>query len=105
MASCLVKAGFAVAGSDVRRDAVEAFAKSGGIAAANPADTAREAKVLFVMVVNAAQVEQVLFGTDGAVAALPAGAVVVLSSTVPASFAVATAARLETSGHLCSMRR
>ena len=100
MANCLVKAGFSVAGSDIRRDVVEAFAKAGGIAAANPAETARQAAILFVMVVNAAQVEQVLFGPDGAVAALPSGAVVVLSSTVPASFAVATAARLEASGHL-----
>lgn len=100
MANCLVKAGFAVAGSDIRRDVVEAFGKAGGIAASSPADTARHASILFVMVVNAAQVEQVLFGTDGAVSALPSGAVVVLSSTVPASFAVATAARLEASGHL-----
>jgi 3-hydroxyisobutyrate dehydrogenase len=100
MANCLVKAGFTVAGSDVRREAVDAFAAAGGIAASGPADTARGAAVLFVMVVNAAQVEQVLFGADGAVAALPAGAIVVLSSTVPASFAAATAARLEGSGHL-----
>jgi L-threonate 2-dehydrogenase len=100
MANCLVKAGFSVAGSDIRQDVVEAFAKAGGIAAASPAETARHAAILFVMVVNAAQVEQVLFGADGAVAALPSGAVVILSSTVPASFAVATAARLEASGHL-----
>jgi L-threonate 2-dehydrogenase len=100
MANCLVKAGFAVAGSDIRREVVEAFGKAGGIAAASPAETARQAAILFVMVVNAAQVEHVLFGADGAVAALPSGAVVVLSSTVPASFAVATAARLEASGHL-----
>jgi 3-hydroxyisobutyrate dehydrogenase len=52
------------------------------------------------MVVDAAQVEAVLFGADGAVAALPSGAVVVLSATVPASFAAATAARLDESGHL-----
>ncbi|MBV8650041.1 MAG: NAD-binding protein [Alphaproteobacteria bacterium] len=100
MANCLVKAGFAVAGSDVRREAVEAFAAAGGIAAASPAETARGAGILFVMVVNAAQVEEVLFGKDGAVSTLPAGAVVVLSSTVPASFTVATATRLESSGHL-----
>jgi putative dehydrogenase len=100
MANCLVKAGFAVAGSDIRRESVETFRGAGGIAASGPADAARQAGILFVMVVNAAQVEQVLFGADGAVAALPAGAVVVLSSTVPASFAVATAARLEASHHL-----
>lgn len=100
MARCLLKAGFAVAGSDVRQEATEAFRQSGGRVATSPADTAREASVLFVMVVNAKQVDQVLFGPDGAVSALPAGAVVVLSSTVPASFAEATAARLATSGHL-----
>ena len=46
------------------------------------------------MVVNDAQVEAVLFGEHGAAAALPAGATVVLSSTVPAGFVRGLAARL-----------
>src|SRR5690348_9364264 len=100
MAKSLLAKGFAVAGYDVRREAAEALADAGGRAAASPADAARDAQVLVVMVVNAAQAETVLFGTEGAVETLPAGAVVLLSSTVPASAAAAIAARLEKTRHL-----
>jgi 3-hydroxyisobutyrate dehydrogenase len=62
--------------------------------AAAPAEAARNAELLFLMVVNDAQVEAVLFGEGGAAAALPAGATVVLSSTVPAGFVRELATRL-----------
>ena len=100
MARRLVDAGFHVAGFDVREAASADLAAAGGVQARSPADAARDADILIVMVVNAAQTDAVLFGKDGAVGALPRGAVVMLSSTVPASFAVATAARLAESGHL-----
>ena len=50
------------------------------------------------MVVNQAQVEDVLFGADGAAAALPAGATVMLSSTVPAAYVQALGERLAAQG-------
>jgi putative dehydrogenase len=100
MARRLVEGGFRVAGYDIRAAASAALAASGGVQATSPAEAAKAADILIVMVVNAAQVDAVLFGADGAVAALPRGAVVMLSATVPPSFAVATAARLAESGHL-----
>jgi putative dehydrogenase len=100
MARRLVDAGFHVAGFDVREAASADLAAAGGVQARSPADAAQDADILVVMVVNAAQTDAVLFGNDGAVGALPRGAVVMLSSTVPPSFAVATAARLAESGHL-----
>jgi L-threonate 2-dehydrogenase len=100
MARRLVGAGFRVAGYDVREEAGAALAAAGGGHAASPAEAAAQADILLVMVVNAAQVDAVLFGTGGAAAALPRGAVVMLSVTVPPSFAAATAKRLEASGHL-----
>ncbi len=100
MARRLVGAGFRVAGYDVRGEARDALTQSGGSAAESPAGAACEAALLFVMVVDAAQVEAVLFGPTGVIAALPRGAVVILSATVPASFAAATAARLGATGHL-----
>src|SRR5690242_20452844 len=100
MARSLLGKGFAVRGFDVRRQAVEALREAGGDAASSPAEAAEGTAILVVMVVNASQAETVLFGKAGAVEALPAGAVVMLSSTVPASFAAATAARLEQTGHL-----
>ncbi len=100
MAMSLVRAGHHVAGSDVRATAMESLVEAGGHAGASPAAAADGAQLLILMVVNQAQVETVLFGTDGAVAALPKGAVVMLSSTVPAAFTEALDARLAASGHI-----
>jgi L-threonate 2-dehydrogenase len=100
MARRLAQAGFAVAGCDVRHEAVEALVAAGGAAAASPAEAARGAEILLVMVVSAGQVEEVLFGANGAAAALPRGAVVVQSATIPASAAVSIASRLEAAGLL-----
>ncbi|WP_418159042.1 L-threonate dehydrogenase [Benzoatithermus flavus] len=100
MARRLVGAGFAVRGYDVRPEAMAALAAAGGEAAGSPAEAARDAGLLLVMVVSAAQAEAALFGPDGAVPALPRGAVVILSSTVPAGSAVAFGERLATTGHL-----
>ena len=101
MATSLLKAGFAVTGCDRRAAATRALADAGGKAAASPAEAARDAGLLFVMVVNDRQVEEVLFGEDGALATLAPGSTVVLSSTVPAAFVRDLGARLaERSIHL-----
>jgi 3-hydroxyisobutyrate dehydrogenase len=94
MAVSLCRAGFTVTGHDVRQEAMDRLVARGGARAATPAEAARAASLLFVMVVNDAQVDAVLFGAGGAAAALPAGATVVLSSTVPAGFVRELAARL-----------
>jgi 3-hydroxyisobutyrate dehydrogenase len=98
MAASLCRAGFAVTGYDVRKDAVARLARLGGTGAASPEAAARDAQVLLVMVVNDAQVDAVLFGEGGAAAALAPGATVVLSSTVPAGFVRTLAARLAERG-------
>ena len=100
MAVSLVRAGHVVAGSDVRAAAIDSLVAAGGQAAAGPGAAAEGAQLVIVMVVNQAQVETVLFGPDGAITRLPRGAVVMLSSTVPAAFTVALDARLAETGHL-----
>jgi L-threonate 2-dehydrogenase len=94
MARNLLKAGFAVTGCDRRATALEALVEAGGKAAANPAGAAARANLLFVMVVNDAQVEDVLFDRDGALETLAPGSTVVLCSTVPAAFVRDLAPRL-----------
>jgi L-threonate 2-dehydrogenase len=86
MAKNLLKAGFAVTGCDRREAATLALFEAGGKAADSPAAAAEHAQLLFVMVVNDAQVEEVLFGQAGALKALAPGTTVVLCSTVPAAF-------------------
>jgi L-threonate 2-dehydrogenase len=86
MARNLLKAGFVVTGCDRRATALEALVEAGGKAADSPAAAAEHARLLFVMVVNDAQVEEVLFGRDGALETLAPGSTVALCSTVPAAF-------------------
>ena len=97
MARRLVARDFRVQGFDIRAEATARLAAQGGAACASPAEAARGAAVLVLMVASAAQVEAVL--ADGAEAALAAGAAVILHSTVPPSFAAALGARLEAAGH------
>ncbi len=66
---------------------VKAFAKQGGIAAANPAEVGANASIVIVLVVNAEQTEEVLFGRNGAAPRMARGSVVVASATVPPAYA------------------
>lgn len=99
MAANLAKAGFVVQGFDIRAEALRSLEERGGKAAATPAAAADGATVLFVMVATADQAEAVLYGPGGAVASLPADAVVVLCSTVPPAFARSLGERLAETGH------
>lgn len=97
MSRRLLGAGHAVAGHDMVPAAGAALAEAGGRAAANAAEACRGAGALIVMVFNAEQAEQVLFGANGAAETLPEGAVVIMGVTMtPAqtkSFAERLAAR------------
>ena len=96
MATSLVKAGFHVCGYDVSSHQMTEFAALGEEAevASSPAEAAFDATVLILMVQNAAQVEDVLFGSGKAAEKLPNGSVVVLNSTVPPSFVRSLRSRL-----------
>ena len=82
MAVSLLRAGFKVKGCDVDPKAVQAFGAAGGQAAASPAQVAYNADIVVVVVVNAPQTETVLFGPNGAAAAMKEGAVVISSATM-----------------------
>jgi putative dehydrogenase len=98
MAANLIRAGFSVTGYDRREAATHALVAQGGHGAASPAEAAKDVGLLFVMVVNDAQVDDALFGTQGGLETLAQGATVVLSSTVPAAFARDLGARLAERG-------
>ena len=97
MARNLVARGFAVRGYDMQPAALEALAAAGGTAATSAADAARGADALVLMVVNAAQAEQVLF-TDGALDALAPEGVAILMATCPPSQVETLAARVLATG-------
>ena len=98
MAASLRRAGHAVNVHDVRAEAMAAFVAEGGKASATPADLAAACEVVLSVVVNAAQTEQVLFGPDGAAAAMKHGSVFVMCSTVDPAWSIALEGRLEALG-------
>jgi len=100
MAQSLRRAGHAVHVFDVRAEAAQAFAADGGVACASPAEVAARCEVVVSVVVNAAQTEAVLFGENGAAAAMQRGSVFVMCSTVDPGWSVALEKRLADLGLL-----
>jgi L-threonate 2-dehydrogenase len=99
MAGILLAAGHQLAGYDRVEDARNALAAKGGRPAESAADACRGADVLVLMVVNAGQAAMVLF-EDGALDALPEGALVISCVTMPAESAKEIGRRVEASGRL-----
>ena len=100
IAGSLIRSGMTVSGFDSARSALDKFAVAGGRAAASPADAARGAAVVAVVVVNATQTEDVLFGPEGAASAMQPGAVVLSSATMAPGHARRLAERCDTAGLL-----
>ncbi|CAI7611136.1 unnamed protein product [Penicillium glandicola] len=94
MATHLVKEGYEVHGYDVFPASVERFKTAGGIPASSLQDSAKGNDFYVCMVASAPQVQSVLFGDEGIVAALPKSATLILCSTVPASYARSVATEL-----------
>ncbi|MCQ8187156.1 L-threonate dehydrogenase [Streptomyces rugosispiralis] len=100
MARSLRRAGYDVGVHDLRPEAAESFARDGGTAYASPGDLAAAVDVVVSVVVNAAQVESVLFGADGAAGRLRPGAVFVMCSTVDPGCSAELGGRLAERGAL-----
>ncbi|GAA5004655.1 L-threonate dehydrogenase [Streptomyces siamensis] len=100
MARSLRAAGYDVGVHDLRPDVAARFARDGGTAFASPGALAADADVLVCVVVNAAQVESVLFDAGGAAEGLRPGAVFVMCSTVDPSWSARLEERLAERGVL-----
>ncbi|MEO5607580.1 MAG: L-threonate dehydrogenase [Polaromonas sp.] len=100
IAQTLRSAGYLVHACDVRAQAVEEFAAEGGVGCSSPAQLAAACEVVVSVVVNAAQTESVLFGEQGAAAAMKPGSVLVMCSTVDPNWSIALEARLAALGIL-----
>jgi L-threonate 2-dehydrogenase len=100
VATSLLRAGFAVRVCDVRPDVLKSFASRGAVACATPRELGAACDIVIVLVVNAEQTEQVLFGPDGAVPAMQRNSVVVMSVTVAPDYAERLGTRLAEHGIL-----
>ncbi len=96
MAASLLRAGFATHGFDVDPASVARLVALGG-RGGSLAEVAAALDVLVVVVVNAGQLENVLFGADGAAARLRPGSLVIGCPTVAPEVAQRVEARL--AGH------
>ena len=81
MAENLIKNGVALA-VFTRSGVPDTLTQAGAVACDSPAAVAAQADVIFVMVPDTPDVERVLFGENGVVAALRAGQVVVDMSSI-----------------------
>ena len=104
MAKSLRRAGHAPHVFDIRPGSASAFAAEGGTACDSLPDLGAACDVVISVVVNAAQTEAVLFGTNndgkGCAVAMKPGSVFVMCSTVDPAWSVALEARLAAMGIL-----
>src|SRR5918994_3763570 len=82
MAKSIVSTGFDLSAFDVRPENADPLVELGARRAGSPREAAEGAEALVLMVVNAEQVEEALFGGDGAAETLSPESVVVVMSTV-----------------------
>jgi 2-hydroxy-3-oxopropionate reductase len=97
MALNLTKAGHALFVHARRAESMEPLTAAGSLACASPAEVARQADVIFTMVSDTPDVEQVILGAAGIIEGVRPGSVVVDMSTISPSATRAMAERLR--GH------
>ncbi len=97
----LLDGSYRVTVRDLRPDVEAAAARAGARVAADPADVAHECALLIVVVVDAAQCNDVLFGPRGAVLCLRPGQTVMLCPTIAPQDVERLAARLAARGVDC----
>ena len=98
VAHTLLGKGFTVYAYDVRPQVLRDFARKGGKACASPGEVGAKAPVVIVLVVNAEQTAEVLFGRNGAAARMARGSVLIASATVAPAIAEEMGARLKGMG-------
>ncbi len=80
-----LRKGVATIGLDTRAEARERFRAEGGRTAESLAELGAQCDAVVVLVVNATQTEEVLFGADGLASTLRPGSVAICSATVDPS--------------------
>ena len=100
VARSLLRAGFPTRVCDVRPESVRALVDAGAIACASPNELGAACDVVIALVVNAEQLEAVVFGAHGAAATMRSGSVLIMSVTVAPDYAEKLGARLAERGIL-----
>lgn len=85
MAQTLLRAGFPVTGFDVSPDALERFARSGGVPATSPTTAAEDAEFVITMLPADAHIRSAVLGPNGVAAGMRAGSILIDMSTASPS--------------------
>ncbi|MEP7328165.1 MAG: NAD(P)-dependent oxidoreductase [Betaproteobacteria bacterium] len=101
VAASLRRNGFDTHVRDIRPEAMQEGVALGAHAHPTPAALAAQSDILIVLVVDVGQVETVLFGAQGAVAALRPEAIVMLASTLDPDDVATLATKLAAAGAVC----
>jgi len=99
-AASLIREGYEVYGVDIRSEVLEQFAEEKGKPCASAAEAVKKAPVVMIFLVNDVQIEEVLFGSGGAVASADEGTVFILCTTMPPGSAIRIGQQLESAGML-----
>lgn len=94
----LLRAGFRTHVRDIRPATQQAAAAHGAVGHASPAELVAACDITLVLVVDAAQIDAVLGGPDGVLAAQGAGRIVVVASTVDPDYVSGLVARVRATG-------
>jgi 2-hydroxy-3-oxopropionate reductase len=98
MALNLKRAGYTLFVHARRADSMKPLAAAGAVACASPAEVARQADVVFTMVADTPDVEQVVLGQNGLIEGVRSGSAVVDMSTISPSATRDMAERLRGKG-------
>jgi 3-hydroxyisobutyrate dehydrogenase-like beta-hydroxyacid dehydrogenase len=82
MAGNIQKNGFELTGYDLREERLQELARLGGNPAANCREVAENSDVVFVMVLNGQQVQEVVCGESGLLAGFKPGATIIVTATI-----------------------
>nr|WP_298921127.1 NAD(P)-dependent oxidoreductase [uncultured Roseobacter sp.] len=82
LAKNLIKNGFETTGFDLSDARMQALTEMGGTAAKDIVDVARNADVVYVMVMNGDQAKAVILGPDGLVKNMVEGGAIILTATI-----------------------
>jgi 3-hydroxyisobutyrate dehydrogenase len=82
IATTLATNGFQLSVFDILPERMQPLVEAGARGAGSPGEASENAEAIIIMVMNASQVEDVLFGDDGAVQALASGSAVIIMSTI-----------------------
>ena len=98
MAKNLVKKGFKLMVYDIRDEAHQEMAGLGAGVATSPRHVGEQSEVIFIMVLNGAQVKQVVTGNQGLLEGIKPGATVIVTATILRSIMIEVAAVIEEKG-------